>query len=79
MKTRFSFQELTVSARNLIWLFRADKHDTIGIGVLQCANDVLCQGAKPCFLDYIATGKLIPEKMARSFRRCRGLGKPEWL
>ena len=50
--------------------FLMDKHDTVGQDcVAMCVNDIVCAGAAPvCFLDYIALGKNIPEKVAEIVR-----------
>ncbi|MDN6071059.1 MAG: phosphoribosylformylglycinamidine cyclo-ligase [Lactococcus plantarum] len=49
----------------LLLAIEADKHDTIGIDcVAMCVNDIIAAGAEPLyFLDYIATGKNVPEKL----------------
>ena len=57
-----------------------DKHDTVGIDIVNhCVNDILTCGASPLFfLDYIAMGKLVPEKVQSIVsgiaRACKNLG-----
>ncbi len=55
--------------------FLLDRHDTVGIDcVAMCVNDIVCCGARPLFfLDYIACGKNVPEKIAAIVPACRRL------
>ena len=57
--------------------FMLDKHDTIGQdAVAMCVNDILVQGAEPLyFLDYLAVGKLDPEKVATVVKGVAGACK----
>jgi len=58
----------------------SDIHDTVGIDLVNhCVNDILCCGAEPLFfLDYIAAGKLIPERVEKVVsglaKACRDAG-----
>ena len=55
--------------------FEMNRHTTIGQdAVAMCVNDILVQGAEPLFfLDYLAVGKVVPERIADIGRGCSGL------
>ncbi len=55
--------------------FLLDRHDTVGIDcVAMCVNDIICCGARPLFfLDYIACGKNVPERIEQIVKgACEG-------